>query len=64
MLSRVSFSLVNTIDKFFVTVVNALQLLTFVTKSDILDFAGGLDQALGTLWESVKSCMKFVLKYR
>ena len=54
----------NTIDEFFVTIVNALQLLTFVTKSDILHFAGDLDQALGTLCESVKSCTKFVLKYR
>ena len=54
----------NTIDEFFVTIVNALQLLTFVTKSDILDFARYLDQALGTLRESLKLCMKYVLKYR
>ena len=58
MLRRVRLQLLNSIGKFSVALVNAIQLIIVVTKSSILDVAGDLDPLLQTLCESGKSCME------
>ena len=58
MLRRVRLQLLNSIGKFSVALVSAIQLIIVVTKSSILDVAGDLDPLLQTLCESEKSCME------
>ena len=61
-LRRVYLSMVNTIGRFSVAIVNAFQLLNIVRKIFILDIAGCLDPLLQTLCESGKSCFILFLQ--